>query len=111
VTQLNDLHERLRILLGILGEEFALQVQWSIDSDYRHELETYHRETLDLRRQDPVHGQFGVLIQAGKHSSAWRIVWNDRRREVMLHLIYCPKCPGWQETWGLTLLHGRKENN
>jgi hypothetical protein len=49
-------------LLGILGEEFALQVQWSIDSDYRHELETYHRETLNLRRQDPVHGQFGVLI-------------------------------------------------
>lgn len=33
VTQLNDLHERLRILLGILGEEYALQVQWSIDSD------------------------------------------------------------------------------
>ena len=60
VTQLNDLHERLRILLGILGEEFALQVQWSIDSDYRHELETYHRETLNLRRQDPVHGQFGA---------------------------------------------------
>ena len=45
VTQLNDLHERLRILLGVLGEEYALQVQWSIDSDYRHELETYHRET------------------------------------------------------------------
>ena len=36
VTQLNDLHKRLRILLGILGEEFALQVQWSTDSDYRH---------------------------------------------------------------------------
>jgi hypothetical protein len=36
VTQLNDLHERLRILLGILGEEFALQIQWSIDSDYRY---------------------------------------------------------------------------
>jgi hypothetical protein len=34
VTQLNDLHERLRILLGILGEEFALQIQWSIDSDF-----------------------------------------------------------------------------
>ena len=47
VTQLNDVHERLRILLGILGEEYALQVQWSIDSDYRHELERYHRETLD----------------------------------------------------------------
>jgi hypothetical protein len=34
VTQLNDLHERLRILLGILGEEFALQVQWSIDRNW-----------------------------------------------------------------------------
>src|ERR1700758_5249040 len=31
VQQLNDLHERLRILLGILGEEYALQIQWSID--------------------------------------------------------------------------------
>src|ERR1700676_1810930 len=67
VRQLNDLHERLRILLGILGEEFALQVQWSIDSDYRHELETYHRETLNLRRQDPVYGQFGVLIRAERY--------------------------------------------
>ena len=62
VTQLNDLHERLRILLGVLGEEFAFHVQWSIDSDYHHELEAYHRETLNLRRQDPVYGQFGVLI-------------------------------------------------
>ena len=33
IAQLNDLHERLRILLGILGEEYTLQVQWSIDSD------------------------------------------------------------------------------
>jgi hypothetical protein len=67
ITQLNDLHERLRILLGILGEEFALQVQWSIDSDYRHELEAYHRETLGLRRDDPVYGQFGVLIRSNSY--------------------------------------------
>ena len=33
IPQLNDLHERLRILLGILGEEYTLQIQWSIDSD------------------------------------------------------------------------------
>jgi hypothetical protein len=37
MTKLNDLHERLRILVGILGEEFALQVEWSIDSDYHNE--------------------------------------------------------------------------
>jgi hypothetical protein len=53
VAQLNELHERLRILLGILGEEYTLQIQWSIDSDYRHELEQYHGNTLELRRNDP----------------------------------------------------------
>lgn len=67
IMQLNDLHERLRILLGILGEEYTLQVQWSIDSDYRYELEQYHRETLNLRRNDPVHGQFGVLVRAERY--------------------------------------------
>ena len=69
IAQLNDLHERLRILLGILGEEYTLQIQWSVDSDYRHELETYHRETLNLRRRDPVYGQFGVLIRAERRAT------------------------------------------
>jgi hypothetical protein len=67
IGQLNDLHERLRILLGILGQEYTLQIQWSIDSDYRQELERYHRETLELRRRDPGHGQFGVLVRAERY--------------------------------------------
>jgi hypothetical protein len=88
VTQLNDLHERLRILLGILGEEFALQVQWSIDSDYRHELETYHRETLNLRRQDPVHGQFGVLIRAERYERYRSAMEEGRLRRERLTLFF-----------------------
>ena len=88
VMQLNDLHERLRILLGILGEEFALQVQWSIDSDYRHELETYHRETLNLRRQDPVHGQFGVLIRAERYERYNTAMEEGRLRRERLTLFF-----------------------
>ncbi|MEY2614708.1 MAG: type secretion system protein TrbE, partial [Verrucomicrobiota bacterium] len=88
VRQLNDLHERLRILLGILGEEFALQVQWSIDSDYRHELETYHRETLNLRRQDPVHGQFGVLIRAERYERYKAAMEEGRLRRERLTLFF-----------------------
>ena len=88
VTQLNDLHERLRILLGILGEEFALQVQWSIDSDYRHELEMYHRETLNLRRQDPVHGQFGVLIRAERYERYKAAMEEGRLRRERLTLFF-----------------------
>ena len=78
IGQLNDLHERLRILLGILGEEYTLQIQWSIDSDYRQELERYRRETLELRRRDPVHGQFGVLVRAERYER-YRVAMEDGR--------------------------------
>jgi type IV secretion system protein TrbE len=88
VTQLNDLHERLRILLGILGEEFALQIQWSIDSDYRHELEAYQRETLKLRRQDPIHGQFGVLIRAERYERYKAAMEEGRLRRERLTLFF-----------------------
>src|SRR6202162_2912549 len=88
VRQLNDLHERLRILLGILGEEFALQVQWSTDSDYRHELEAYHRESLNLRRQDPVHGQFGVLIRAERYERYKNAMEEGRLRRERLALFF-----------------------
>jgi len=88
VTQLNDLHERLRILLGVLGEEYALQVQWSIDSDYRHELEAYHRETLNLRRQDPIHGQFGVLIRAERYERYKAAMEEGRLRRERLTLFF-----------------------
>ena len=65
VRQLNALHEKLRIMLGMLGQEYHLQVQWSIDSDYRQELEQYHQETLELLRREPVYGRFGVFVRAG----------------------------------------------
>jgi len=88
IPQLNDLHERLRILLGILGEEYTLQIQWSIDSDYRHELEAYHRETLDLRRRDPVHGQFGVLIRAERYERYKAAMEAGRLRRERLTLFF-----------------------
>jgi hypothetical protein len=78
----------LRILLGILGEEFALQVQWSIDSDYHHELEAYHRETLNLRRQDPVYGQFGVLIRAERYERYRNAMEEGRLRRERLTLFF-----------------------
>jgi len=88
IAQLNDLHERLRILLGILGEEYTLQIQWSIDSDYRHELETYHRETLGLRRRDPVYGQFGVLIRAERYERYKAAMEAGRLRRERLTLFF-----------------------
>jgi type IV secretion system protein TrbE len=88
VSQLNDLHERLRILLGILGEEYSFQIQWSIDSDYRHELEQYHRETLELRRRDPVYGQLGVLIRAERYERYTAAMEEGRLRRERLTLYF-----------------------
>src|SRR5260221_1147835 len=88
VGQLNDLHERLRVLLGMLGEEYQLQVQWSIDSDYRHELEEYHRETLELRRRDPVYGQFGVLVRAERYERYKAAMQEGRLRRERLTLFF-----------------------
>src|SRR5258705_11682207 len=88
VGQLNDLHERLRVLLGMLGQEYQLQVQWSIDSDYRHELEEYHRETLELRRRDPVYGQFGGLVRAEGYESYKAAMQEDRLREKRLKIFF-----------------------
>jgi hypothetical protein len=88
VGQLNDLHERLRVLLGMLGQEYQLQVQWSIDSDYRHELEEYHKETLELRRRDPVYGQFGVLVRAERYERYKAAMQEGRLRRERLTLFF-----------------------
>ncbi len=89
VRQLNDLHERLRILLGLLGREHTLQVQWTLDSDYRQELADYHRETLELRRRDPLHGQFGVLVRAERYERYRAAMEEGRLRRERLTLFLC----------------------
>lgn len=45
VSELNGFQNQLSLLLASLGDHQRLQVQWSCDSDYRHELLRYHEET------------------------------------------------------------------
>jgi TraG P-loop domain len=53
-----------------------------------HELEAYHRETLNLRRQDPVHGQFGVLIRAERYERYKTAMEEGRLRRERLTLFF-----------------------
>src|SRR5947209_13713887 len=73
----------------MLGQEYQMQIQWSIDSDYRHELEEYHKETLELRRRDPVYGQFGVLIRAERYERYKAAMEEGRLRRERLTLFFC----------------------
>ena len=86
--QLNSIHERLAMLLRMLGREYTLQVQWSIDSDYRRELEAFHRETLAIRRQDPVYGKFGLLIRAERYERYIQAMEEGRLRRERLTLFF-----------------------
>ncbi|MBV8814624.1 MAG: hypothetical protein JO271_09045 [Verrucomicrobia bacterium] len=88
VRELNGLHEKLRIMLGTLGQEYHLQVQWSIDSDYRQELERYHQETLELRRQDPIYGRFGVFVRAERYERYKAAMHEGRLRRERLNLFF-----------------------
>jgi hypothetical protein len=47
---LMSLEDNLRVLLRLIRPELRLQVSWSVDSDYRKELERYRQRTEELAR-------------------------------------------------------------
>ncbi|MBV9674320.1 MAG: hypothetical protein JO076_16040, partial [Verrucomicrobia bacterium] len=59
-----------------------------IDSDYSRELECYHTETLALRREDPIWGQFGVLVRAERYERYRTAMAEGRLRRERLTLFF-----------------------
>jgi hypothetical protein len=88
-SELNRIHGQLARLLRILGQEYTLQVQWSIDSDYRRELEGYHAKTLEIRRRDPIHGKFGIFARAERYERYLRAMEEGRLRRERLTFFFC----------------------
>ena len=88
-AELNRIHEQLARLLRILGQQYSLQVQWSIDSDYRRELEQYHAKTLEIRRTDPINGKFGILTRAERYERCLRAMHEGRLRKERLTFFFC----------------------
>lgn len=83
-SDLNRIHGQLARLIRILGQEYTLQVQWGIDSDYRYELEQYHAKTLEIRRRDPIHGKFCILARAERYERYLRAMEEGRLRRERL---------------------------
>lgn len=44
-SQMEELQDQARMLLAMIDDDMALQVQWTVDSDYRQPLDAYRRET------------------------------------------------------------------
>jgi hypothetical protein len=88
-AELNRIHDQLARLLRMLGQEYNLQVQWSIDSDYRVELEQYHAKTMEIRRTDPINGKFGILARAERYERCLKAMHEGRLRRERLTFFFC----------------------
>lgn len=54
VREKNNFHDVIQGFLGLIGEEYHVQINWSTDSDYSRELSAYHDFTLRNARNPSI---------------------------------------------------------
>lgn len=52
ISNLHQLQDQIRGMLFGIGEGWSMQVNWSVDSDYRNVLEAYHKKTEEAPMSD-----------------------------------------------------------
>ena len=82
-----DQRNRLRILLGLIGDDMSLQIQWSVDSNYRQELEQFHKTTLE--KADNRWCQFN---RSDRYVSYLEAVEQGKCRRERLAMFLTKKC-------------------
>jgi hypothetical protein len=83
------LEDNLRILLRLVRPELRLQVTWSVDSDYRHEIERYKEETERLGGD-----KWSVKAREERYSRYDRKIRNRELRREHLTFYYSSKIAG-----------------
>lgn len=83
------LEENLRILLRLVRPELRLQVTWSVDSDYRHEIERYKEETERLGGD-----KWSVKAREERYARYDRKIRNRELRREHLTFYYTSKIGG-----------------
>lgn len=83
------LEENLRILLRLVRPDLRLQVTWSVDSDYRHEIERYKEETERLGGD-----KWSVKAREERYARYDRKIRNRELRREHLTFYYTSKIGG-----------------
>lgn len=86
---LMSLEDNLRILLRLVKPELRLQVTWSVDSDYRHEIERYKAETERLGGD-----RWSVRAREERYARYDRKIRNRELRREHLTFFYASKIGG-----------------
>lgn len=82
ISLLNSYQERLRSLLGSLGNGLRAQIQWTCNNDYRRELTRYYRETEKIAHP------YTRRIRSERFDSYWgKMERRELRREHLVLFI------------------------
>jgi hypothetical protein len=84
-----SLEDNLRILLRLVQPNLRLQVTWSVDSDYRHELERYKEETERLGGDN-----WSVKAREERYTRYDKKIRNRELRREHLNFYYTSKIAG-----------------
>ena len=86
VTWLNRMEDELRVLLASLKETTRMQVQWSVDSDYKRELLDYYEQTK-MRSTDA----WSTRQRNERFTRYWERMEQRQLRRERLHLYVVGK--------------------
>ncbi len=86
---LMTLEDSLRILLRLVQPNLRLQVTWSVDSDYRHELERYKEETERLGGDN-----WSIKAREERYTRYDNKIRNRELRREHLNFYYTSKISG-----------------
>ena len=86
---LMSLEDNLRILLRLVHPDLRLQVTWSVDSDYRHEIERYKEETERLGGD-----AWSIKARDERYNRYDKKIRNRQLRREHLNFYYTSKITG-----------------
>ncbi len=85
--KLEELNAQLMGVLGVIDDSMALQVQWSVDSDYHEELENYHRLTNERAAN-----AWSTFVRAERYGTFMADMRRKALRRERLTLFLSKKC-------------------
>jgi hypothetical protein len=85
--RLEELQDNLKVMLGLIGQDMALQIQWTIDSDYQEELATYQRNTERFARN-----QWSKFTRTERFLRFGHMMANKELRRERLVCFFSRKC-------------------
>ena len=86
VTWLNRIEDEIRVLLASLKDTTRLQVQWSVDSDYKRELLAYYEQTKKLSSNE-----WSTRQRNERFTRYWERMEQRQLRRERLHLYVMTK--------------------